>query len=66
MLHSSLFTIILKCKISHTSDAVAYVLLKGREGVPLEEHAFCQVVNCSVSVFIIAFQMGTRKLERKM
>lgn len=66
MLHFSVFNIILECKISHMSDKVAYVLLKGGECVPLHKHAFCQVVNCSISVFIIAFQMGTRKLERKM
>lgn len=65
MLHFSLFNIILKCKISHVSDMVAYVLLKGRECGPFQKHVFCQVENCSISVFIVAYQMGTRKLERK-
>lgn len=64
MLHFSVHNIILACKVSHTSNTVAYVLLKGRECVP-HTHAFCQVENCSVSVFVVAFQMGTRKLERK-
>lgn len=64
MLHVSVLTISLACKVSCTSNTVAYVLLKGRECVP-RKHAFCQVVNCSVSVFVVAFQMGTRKLERK-
>lgn len=65
MLHCGMFSITLECKISHTHDMVAYVLLKGRECVPLHKQASYQVGHCSISVFIPAFQMGTRKLERK-
>lgn len=45
MFHFAVFNVILECKIPHTSDKVAYVLLEGRECVPHHEHAFCQVVN---------------------
>ena len=36
------------------------------EGVcPFEKHVASRQCTCSISVFIIAFQMGTTKLERK-